>query len=121
LLQDHLSVCRLPPDDPLPHPPRSGGGFYSVTRTADEVSVVCAADAVPANSRCQAGWRIFKIEGPFDFAAVGILALVAGPLAHAGVSIFCVSTFDTDYVLVQGQSVDVAARALEAAGHRVTR
>ncbi len=94
-----------------------GGGFLSLTRTADETSVVCAQDAVPANVAAEPGWRALKLLGPFDFGEVGILAAVASPLADAGVPIFAVSTFDTDYVLVKQDRLPDAIRALEAAGH----
>jgi hypothetical protein len=99
----------------------SGGGFASVTRTAHELSLVCAESAVPQGIQCEPGWRIFKIEGPLDFALTGILASVAQPLAEAGISIFTISTYDTDYVMVQERDVEKAAHALAAAGHRVKR
>jgi hypothetical protein len=97
----------------------AGGEFTSITRTADELSVVCSESAVPQGAECETGWRILKIEGPLDFALTGILLSVAKPLADAGVSIFTVSTYDTDYVMVKEQDIDKAMRALTAAGHRV--
>jgi hypothetical protein len=93
--------------------------FTSVTRTADELSIVCPEGAVPKGTKCESGWRIFKIEGPFDFALTGILVAVTKPLADSGVSIFAVSTYDTDYVMVKNQNVRKAIRALTAAGHHV--
>jgi hypothetical protein len=114
-------VCRLAPDDEIPRWALSNCGFASVTRTADELSLVCVESAVPQDIHCEPGWRLFKIEGPLDFALTGILASVAQPLADAGVSIFAISTYATDYVMVKQQDVEKAALALAAAGHRVKR
>ena len=118
---DRLGVCRWAPDTEIPQWALSGGGFVSVTRTADELSLVCGERAVPQGIQCEPGWRIFKIDGPLDFALTGILASVAQPLAEAGVSIFAISTYYTDYVMVKEQDVEKAAHALEAAGHQVKR
>jgi len=116
-----MAVCRLTPPEDLPVWALGAGGFSSITRTSDEWSVVCAEDVVPPGVRCEKGWRIFQVAGPLDFSLTGILSSIAGPLADAGVSLFALSTFDTDYVMVKAQNVDRAARVLEAAGHRVER
>jgi hypothetical protein len=121
LMNGRMAVCRLAPDEDLPVWALRAGAFSSVTRTADEWSVVCAEEVIPPGVRCEKGWRIFQVAGPLDFGLVGILDSIAGPLADAGVSVFALSTYDTDYVMVKAQSVDQAARALEAAGHRVKR
>ena len=118
---DRLAVCRLAADDEIPQWALTGVGFASVTRTADELSLVCAASAVPQGIQCEQGWRLFRIEGPLDFTLTGILASVAQPLAEAGISIFTISTYDTDYVMVKEQDVEKAVHALTAAGHRVDR
>ena len=112
-------MCRLAPDDEIPQWAWSSGGFVSATRTSDELSLVCAENAVPRSVQCEPGWRIFKVEGPLDFTLTGILASVAQPLAEAAVSIFAISTYDTDYVMLKEQDVEKAVRALTAAGHRV--
>jgi uncharacterized protein len=119
LLEGRFAVCRLAPGDEVPAWV-SGGTFTSVTRTRDELSVVCAESAVPQRIRREDGWRVFKIEGPLDFGLTGILASVTAPLAAAGVSIFALSTFDTDYVMVKEEGVKRAVEALAAAGHRVS-
>ena len=118
LLDGRFAVCRLAPGDEVPAW-ATGGALTSVTRTPAELSVVSAESAVPEGTRCERGWRAFQIEGPLDFGLTGILASVLAPLAEAGVSIFAVSTFDTDYVLVKEENVERAAAALAAAGHRV--
>ena len=119
LLRGRFAVCRLAPDAEMPR--WAAGDFLSVTRTAEELSVVCAEAAVPEGIRREAGWRILKVAGPLDFSLTGILLALARPLAEAGVSIFALSTFDTDYVLVKEESVEIAVAALEAAAHAVRR
>src|SRR6185369_12276302 len=114
LLPDSCAVCRLPPDADVPAWP--AGGLVSVTRTAEELSVVCREDAVPAGVRHEGGWRCLRVAGTLDFGLVGVLAALLGPLAAAGVSVFVVSTFDTDYVLVRGRQLPEALAALTAAG-----
>jgi uncharacterized protein len=119
LLPGRLAVCRLAAGEAAPAW-AAGGVFSSITRTARELSVVCAEGLVPVDTKCETGWRIFQVEGPLDFSLTGILAGIAGPLADAGVSIFAISTFDTDYVMVKEENVARAVDALRAAGHSVT-
>ena len=120
VLDDLLAVCRLAPEEPLPAwiPVR---GFVSVTRTGHELSVVCAERAVPSGVRSEPGWRALEVAGPLDFGLTGILASFATPLAQAEISVFAISTFDTDYVLVKAPVMDAAVATLRAAGHSVAR
>jgi uncharacterized protein len=118
VLGERLSICRLNAGEEIPAW-ATGGPFFSVTRTRDELSVVCPEDVVPESISRARGWRALKLEGPFDLSIVGILASVASPLAEAGASIFAVSTFDTDYVLVKEEQLDLAVDTLRASGHRV--
>ena len=120
VLSGEYAVCRL---DPHAAPPAwaFGGELWSVTRTPDELSVVCAAGQVPAGVQAAKGWTALKLHGPFDFGLTGILASVLNPLRDAGVGIFALSTFDTDYVLVAREQVDEAVAALRDAGHAVSR
>jgi hypothetical protein len=113
-----FAVCRLPADGPVPEWAWSGP-FTSVTRTADELSIVCVADRVPEEHQPKSRWACFKLEGPFSFSDVGILASVIGPLAEREVPIFAVSTFDTDYVLVGEENVEIALQVLRDAGHQL--
>ena len=99
----------------------SHGSLSSVTRTLEELSVVCAASAVPAGVRAERGWRCFRVAGRLDFSLTGVLASIAGPLAAANVSVFAISTYDTDYVLVRDQDLATAIDCLIAAGHEVDR
>ena len=114
-----LAVCRLEPSAAIPAWATTAD-FYAVTRTPSELSIVCASDAVPPGVRAEKGWRCFSLRGPIAFEETGVLSSIAAPLAAAGIAIFAISTFDTDYVLVKAQDVEDAGRALASAGHRVT-
>ena len=92
-------------------------GFVSVTRTADELSIVCDEAVAPPGEMTERGWDVIKLHGPFALDQVGILASCVTPLAERGVSIFTISTFDTDYILVKSAQADAAVAALRAAGH----
>ena len=115
-----LAVCRLDADAPLPDWALADT-FLSITRTSDELSIVCLEEAVPPEIRCENGWKCLRVEGPLEFSEVGILASLTAVLAAAGVSLFAVSTFDTDYLLVGGSDLERAVTALRQAGHRVDR
>ena len=118
LLPDRLAICRLDAVDESPL--RASSGLFSVTRTVDELSVVCPEDDAPeAASDVSPGWRALKVHGPLDHNEVGVLASIAGPLAEAGVSLFPLATYDTDYVLVREADVPRARNALIRAGHEV--
>lgn len=117
LLPGLYAVCRLPADTATPA--WAAGEFVSVTRTADELSVVCREDAVPEGVRCERSRRCLRIAGTLDFPLVGVLASLLVPLAEAGVGVFCVPTFDTDYPLVKDADMGRAMLALREAGHRV--
>ncbi len=119
LLPGVCAVCRLDPSAELPSWALGAGPIVSVTRTSEELSVVCAADAVPTGIRAEGGWRVLKVRGPLAFSLTGILAALAAPLARAELSIFAVSTFDTDYLLVPQGQLEAALAALRAAGHTV--
>ena len=86
--------------------------FVSVTRTADELSVVCAESLAPAGAKVQEGWRAFKVQGPLDFALTGVLSRLLEPLAEAKISVFTVATYDTDYILVREPELAAAAAVL---------
>lgn len=118
VLPETLAICRLPPDAPLPDW-AVGGGLVSITRTAAELSIVCRAERVPPGVTVVGGWRCLRVAGPLDFALTGVLAALAEPLAQAGISLFAVSTYDTDYLLVPERHLNAAVAALEGAGMRV--
>jgi hypothetical protein len=118
VLEDILAVCRLGPAAAIP-PTATTGGFYSITRTADELSLVCRQDAVPPGVRCEPGWRGVRVAGTIPFTAIGVLAGLTAPLADAGISVFALSTFDTDYLLVKEQDLGAAVEVWRRQGHTV--
>ena len=93
--------------------------LFCLAKTSDEVSVVCRSGLLRGADRTEDGWIAFKIEGPLDFGLVGVLAEASALLAKAGVSIFAISTFDTDYLLVKRENARAAREALERGGHSV--
>lgn len=121
LLDGTFAVCRLSADAPLPGWAlgSSAGPFVAIARTADELSIVCRAEAVTRDVRSEPDWRCLRVAGPLDFVEVGVLAALLAPLAAAGIAVFVVSTFDTDYLLVKSDRLDAAVAALRHAGQRV--
>ena len=118
LLPDPLAICRLAPEARLPEW-ATAGPWWSMTRTPDELSVVCAERFVPEHVVASRGWRALRFAGPLALHETGILASVAAPLAAARVSLFALATYDTDYVLVPAAQRAAAIEALERAGHRI--
>ncbi len=122
LQKEVLAICKLSPDASVPDWAWSPGTFHTISRTPEELSIVCLDSAVPSGVKNkESGWRILKVDGPLDFSLTGILASIAGPLANAGISIFAISTYDTDYVMVKNEKAEEAIRVLTKAGHVVSR
>lgn len=119
------AVCRFDPHIPLPQSvldalaPPQADGFCSLTRTADELSLVVRQEDVPLGCQVEAGWRCLKVLGPLDFGLVGILAGLSAVLAGAGISLFAVSTYDTDYILVKAGDFPAALAVLKDSGYTV--
>src|SRR5713226_4878135 len=118
LLPERFAISRLDADAPIPAW-ATKGPFFSVTRTGDELSIVTELSLVPIGVQSQSGWRVLKVHGPFVLSEIGVLAALATPLAEARVSLFAVSTFDTDYLLVASETLPAAIAALERAGHTI--
>lgn len=118
VLEGIFAVCRLGPSAVVPSW-ASAGNFFSITRTADELSVVCPQSAVPEGVRSEGGWRCLRVAGAMDFSLVGVLASLVGPMAEAGISVFALSTFDTDYLLVKEADFEKAKAVLRQTGHSV--
>ena len=118
LFASPYAVCRLAPGAAVPEWAENDE-LLSVTRTAEELSVVCPLDKVPEGVRCERDFRVLKIRGPLDFGMIGVLAGLAGPLADAGISIFVLSTFDTDILLVKQEDLGRTAEVLLHEGHNV--
>ncbi len=118
VLEQTFAVCRLGADTHVPAW-ATAGEFCSITRTQDELSFVCAEECVPEGVKCERGWRCLRVAETIEFSVLGVLASLAVPLAEAGVSIFVLSTFDTDYLLIKAENLPRALEALRAAGHVV--
>jgi hypothetical protein len=115
---ENLSICRLGAAEAIPVWAFQGA-FFSVTRTRDELSVVCLTENVPEGVKTEKDWRAIKVKGPLDFGLTGILSQLTKPLAEAGISIFAVSTFDTDYILVRANAMNRAVEILKTCGHEI--
>ena len=113
-----FAVCRLSADAAIPEW-ANGAGFVSVTRTGDELSIVCAEDGVPIGTQCERGFAAMRVAGTLAPELVGVMVSLAAPLAAAGIPILAIGTYDTDYVLVRHSDLDNAVQALREAGHDV--
>ena len=118
LLAPEFAITRLSADATIPDWAK-GRTFCSITRTTDELSIVCEAVQVPSDVKRTAGWRALKFHGPFDFNETGVLASVVAPLAAAAISVFAVSTYDTDYLLLRDSELARALAILRDAGHTI--
>jgi hypothetical protein len=119
VLPERLAVCRLSPDEMIPNWVFATS-FWSITRTDEELSLIVPEEFVPSSWKSEKGWRCLKVLGPLDSSATGVLASVSTPLAQAGLSIFAISTYDTDYVLVRHGDLERAKEVLVGHGHLVT-
>ena len=121
VLPERLSVCRLPVTAAWPVPSAGSSSFFSVTRTESELSLVCGEDEAPTGDgvRVETDWRALEVAGPLDFGMVGVMAALTAPLADVDVSVFVLSTYDTDYLLVHAAALERALEALRNAGHTV--
>lgn len=120
LVDGTFAVCRLGRETGIP-PWATAGPFYSISRTAEELSIVCGQDSVPEGVTCERGWRCLRVVGTMPFSVVGVLASLTVPLADTGISVFAVSTFDTDYLLVKEGVWERAIEALVRYGHTVQK
>ena len=116
---DTFAICRLDVSAPIPDW-ATAGAIFSITRTAEELSIVCEQALVPNDIRSERDWRCLQVAGPLPFAMVGVLASLAQPLAEAKISVFAVSTFDTDYLLVKALHLAQAIEALQQFGHAIS-
>lgn len=115
-----LAVVRLPAGAEMPAWAEASS-LLSITATATETSVVCAGRNVPTKTRHQKPFTAFEVQGPLDFALTGVLAALLAPLAEAGISVFTLSTFDTDWILVPTAEADRAEEEWRRRGHETAR
>ena len=118
LVPGRYAVCRLEKSATAPTPPPAPSLFV-LTVTPDECSLVCEEDHIPDGAQVEPGWACLRVRGVLDFSLTGILASLTAPLAKKHLSVFALSTFDTDYLLVKAERLDDAVTALRAAGHTV--
>jgi hypothetical protein len=118
LMTGVFSIARLAPSGPVPAWAETGK-FVSLTRTGEELSIVCDSSCIPPDVRTHGGWRCLRVAGPLDFSLVGVLASLMEPLARAGIPVFVISTFDTDYILIGESHLPAATAVLEQSGHSV--
>ncbi|HEX6432949.1 MAG TPA: ACT domain-containing protein [Gemmatimonadales bacterium] len=120
MLPDRHAVCRLSRRDRMPAwATNSTRGISSITRTADELSIIVLDSVAPRNVRCERNWRVIRVRGPLPFDLIGIISGISGTLANSGISIFAFSTFDTDYVMVKAGDLDRALNALRRAEYPI--
>jgi hypothetical protein len=118
ILSDQFAVCRLSPDADIPAWSQNAK-FFSITRSKDELSVVCLGKDVPGNILAECGWRALKVKGALDFSLTGILASITNPLAKAKIPVFVISTYDTDYIFVRENHLSQAISVLSKEGHSI--
>ncbi len=119
LVDVEYAITRLNIGTPLPEW-LVGPGFWTVSSSREEMTLVCRAARIPPGVQSSGGWRCLRIEQHFSFDVPGVLASVLNPLSEAGVGIFANSTFSTDYVFIMGSDLDKAVAALKAHGHEIT-
>jgi len=117
LLPETYSICQL--DSQAPVPDWATGPFVSVTRTVEELSIVCPQRQVPDDVKSEDQWCCLRLAGPFPFSEVGVIAAVVAPLADSGVPVFVISTFNTDWLLIQKSFQEQAVSVLRTAQHDI--
>jgi hypothetical protein len=120
LFSHKYAVCQFHPDKHIPYWALLGD-FVSLTRTHEELSIVCQQDNVPGDIEAERGWRCVQVHGAFDFSVAGIHASLAIPLAEADISVLAIATYATDYLLIKEENVERALQVLEQAGHSIER
>ena len=122
ILDGLFSICRLEytPGMGIPGWTQTGE-FFSITRGHGELSIVCAQGSVPEGVREEPGWKCMELEGPLDFELTGIMSALTKPLAEAGISIFAISTYNTDFIMVKERDLERAIVALTRQGHLVNQ
>lgn len=118
LFLEEYAVCRLNSNSKMPTWIDTKN-FYSITKTDDELSVVCSNNNIPSDVKSEKEWRILKILGPLDFSLIGILSKISGLLADNKISIFAISTYDTDYILIKENDIKNACKILNCNGYEI--
>lgn len=111
VLPETLGICRFDDGSPIPDWAQNAN-FCSITRTRTELSIVCRQEEIPGGVLVEKDWRAFKLEGNISLESVGIIAVLSKPLADAGISIFNISTYETNYILVEDKNLEKAVEIL---------
>lgn len=120
LLKEKYGVCRF--DNSVSIPSWAfEGEFYSISKTEDELSIVCLQENIAEGIKSEKDWRVFKVEGPLDFFLVGILSKISGLMAEEGISIFAISTYDTDYILIKEKDISKAIEKFVKQGYCIVQ
>ena len=120
LLKDKYGICTLPNTAPIPDWALTQS-LASITRTEKELTIVCRLEILPSQYQSDLNWRCFKIDGSFDLNQIGVISSISSPLADAGISIYVISTYDTDYFLIQEQNLEKTISVLSSSGHYITK
>lgn len=115
-----LAIFQLSPDATLPNF-EDLSPFWSITKTENEISIIIKEEELDSNLKAERGWRYLKVNGPLEFNLYGILVSIANPLANQKISIFAISTFSTDYILIKEEDLDKAISVLRGEGFVVTK
>lgn len=118
LFKENFGISRLKAEASIPEWSKTGP-FYSITKTTEELSMVCLQHAIPSYIKCERDRRLLKVEGPLDFSLIGIISAISTALAKRGISIFTISTYDTDYILVKNNDIDKAIETLIEVGYEI--
>ena len=116
VLESLFTIHRFPPNHEIPNQVY-GSEFYTISKTEDELSIVCSSSIQLNSEKSETGWSCLMVVGPLDFSLTGILAEISAVLAEAEISIFAISTFDTDYILIKTEKLPLAIEALLASGY----
>ena len=119
LLKDRYGICSLPATAPIPDWALKES-LVSITRTEQELTIVCRLDLIPSQYKCDLNWRCFRVDGTFDLNQIGVISSISSPLADAGISIYVISTYKTDYFLIQEDKLDQTISVLSNSGHSIT-
>ena len=112
ILPEKLGICHFAKNSPIPDWALEKTNFTSITRTRDELSITLPQEKIPGGVLVERDWRAFKLEGDLDLSSVGVIASLARPLAEAQISIFNVSTYETNYILVEEKNLQKAKKIL---------
>jgi hypothetical protein len=121
VLAGRFAICKFPAKAAVPRWARRSAEFLSITRTSEELSIVCPESQIPDEVHAATGWTCLKLQGPFPFTQTGVLTSFVAPLSANAIPIFVLATFDTDYVLIPEEFAAAAFRALSEAGHELVR